>query len=46
MLISFFLLYQKSALEQDVIYIDSDTKDMLKAINFEELAGVEVGSGR
>ncbi len=34
---------QKSALEQDVIVIDADTKDLLKALNFDELAGVEVG---
>jgi hypothetical protein len=33
---------QRSALEQDVIHIDSDTQDMLKSINFESLAGVEV----
>jgi small subunit ribosomal protein S17e len=35
---------ERSALEQDVIHIDSDTQDMLKSINFESLAGVEVQS--
>jgi hypothetical protein len=39
-------LSQKSAIEQDVITIDPDTKDMLKSINFENLAGVEVGNSR
>jgi hypothetical protein len=33
---------QRSAIEQDVILIDSDTKDMLDSINFKDLAGVQV----
>ena len=44
-MVNFFfslLLQQKSALEQDILYIDADTKDMLKALNFENISGVEV----
>ena len=37
---------QKSALEHDVIYIDADTNDMLKAINFEDIAGVSLNAAR
>ena len=35
---------QRSAIEQDVIIIDSDTKDMLDAMNFKDLSGVQVSS--
>lgn len=35
---------QKSAIEQDVIVIDNDTKEMLEAINFKDLAGIQVGA--
>lgn len=41
----FFLLMhlpQRSAIEQDVIVIDADTKEMLDAINFKDLSGVQV----
>jgi small subunit ribosomal protein S17e len=37
---------EKSAIEQDHIDIDSDTKDMLEAMNFKDLAGVSVSSRR
>ncbi|KAJ1408443.1 ribosomal protein S17e [Ochromonadaceae sp. CCMP2298] len=33
---------EKSAIEQDVIHIDSDTKDMLDSLNFKDLSGVQV----
>jgi len=36
---------QKSALEQDTIYIDADTKDLLKALGFDEIATVKVQGG-
>ena len=40
---SILLLYpQRSAIEQDVIVIDADTKEMLDAINFKDLSGVQV----
>mmetsp|Transcript_2384 Transcript_2384/g.5057 ORF Transcript_2384/g.5057 Transcript_2384/m.5057 type:complete len:127 (+) Transcript_2384:98-478(+) len=35
---------EKSAIEQDVIHIDSDTKDMLDSLNFKDLSGVQVQS--
>jgi small subunit ribosomal protein S17e len=35
---------ERSAIEQDVIVIDSDTKDMLESINFKDLAGVQVAN--
>ncbi len=33
---------QRSAIEQDVIVIDADTKEMLDAINFKDMSGVQV----
>lgn len=33
---------QRSAIEQDVIMIDADTKAMLDAMNFKDLVGVQV----
>jgi len=33
---------ERSAIEQDVILIDADTKDMLDSINFKDLPGVQV----
>jgi hypothetical protein len=33
---------QRSAIELDVIVVDSDTKDMLDSINFRDIAGVSV----
>jgi len=40
---STFSIYpQRSAIEQDVIVIDADTKEMLDAINFKDLSGVQV----
>jgi small subunit ribosomal protein S17e len=41
---SIALLPQRSAIEQDVINIDNDTKEMLEAINFKDLPGVQVSS--
>jgi len=35
---------ERSAIEQDVIVIDSDTKDMLDAMNFKDLSGVQVAA--
>jgi len=35
---------ERSAIEQDVIVIDSDTKDMLDAMNFKDLSGVQVST--
>jgi small subunit ribosomal protein S17e len=35
---------ERSAIEQDVIVIDSDTKEMLESINFKDLAGVQVAN--
>jgi hypothetical protein len=35
---------QRSAIEQDVIVIDNDTKEMLEAMNFKDLSGVQVAS--
>jgi len=32
----------RSALDQDVIVIDADTKDMLEAMNFKDFKGIEV----
>eukprot|EP00605_Chrysophyceae_sp_TOSAG23-4_P002200 GSChrysophyteH1.ASY1.ANO1.2430.1 assembled CDS len=32
----------RSALDQDVIIIDNDTKEMLESINFKDMSGVEV----
>jgi hypothetical protein len=40
----YFLSLQRSAIEQDVIVIDQDTKDMLDAINFKDLSGVQVAN--
>ncbi len=37
-----FSLLQRSAIEQDVIVIDADTKEMLDAINFKDMSGVQV----
>mmetsp|Transcript_43572 Transcript_43572/g.57707 ORF Transcript_43572/g.57707 Transcript_43572/m.57707 type:complete len:124 (+) Transcript_43572:25-396(+) len=37
---------EKSAIEQDVIQIDSDTKDMLDAMDFKDLAGISVVGAR
>mmetsp|Transcript_16293 Transcript_16293/g.27267 ORF Transcript_16293/g.27267 Transcript_16293/m.27267 type:complete len:124 (+) Transcript_16293:63-434(+) len=37
---------EKSAIEQDVIQIDSDTKDMLDAMDFKDLAGISVVATR
>ena len=33
---------QRSAIEHEVIIIDNDTKDMLEAINFKDLPGIQV----
>lgn len=33
---------QRSAIEHEVIVIDNDTKDMLEAINFKDLPGIQV----
>jgi hypothetical protein len=33
---------QRSAIELEVIGIDNDTKDMLEAINFKDLPGIQV----
>ena len=33
-----------SALEQEFIEVDADTRDMLEAINFKDLAGVQVSN--
>lgn len=41
-LLIWFDAIQRSALERDVIQIDKDTKDMLDAMNFKDLAGVHV----
>ncbi len=35
-------ILQRSAIEQDIILIDNDTKEMLESINFKDLAGVQV----
>ena len=35
---------ERSALEQDVIMIDADTKDMLDSINFKDMSGIQVAS--
>jgi hypothetical protein len=40
----FSCLLQRSAIEQDVIVIDQDTKDMLDSINFKDLSGIQVAS--
>jgi small subunit ribosomal protein S17e len=37
---------ERSAIEQDVINIDSDTKDMLESIGFKDMSGISVVSGR
>ena len=37
---------EKSAIELDTILIDSDTKDMLKSMGFEELPNVQVQAQR
>lgn len=37
-----FSFPQRSAIEQDVIVIDADTKEMLDAINFKDMSGVQV----
>jgi small subunit ribosomal protein S17e len=37
---------ERSAIEQDVIMIDSDTRDMLDAMDFKDISGVQVMSGR
>ena len=37
---------EKSAIEQDVIQIDSDTKDMLEAMDFKDMAGISVVATR
>jgi hypothetical protein len=39
-----YVKHQRSAIEQDVIVIDSDTKDMLDAMNFKDLSGVQVST--
>lgn len=33
---------QKSAIEQDTIHIDADTRDMLEAMDFKDLPGIQV----
>ena len=33
---------ERSAIEQDVIVIDSDTRDMLESINFKDMSGIQV----
>mmetsp|Transcript_2994 Transcript_2994/g.3135 ORF Transcript_2994/g.3135 Transcript_2994/m.3135 type:complete len:127 (+) Transcript_2994:125-505(+) len=33
---------ERSAIEQEVIVIDNDTRDMLEAINFKDLPGIQV----
>ena len=32
----------RSALDQDVIMIDPDTKDMLDSLNFKDMSGIQV----
>lgn len=44
--VNFICVCQKSAIEQDVIQIDSDTKDMLDAMDFKDLAGISVVATR
>ena len=34
----------RSALDQDVIVIDADTKDMLESINFRDMSGIQVAA--
>lgn len=41
---SLLLRIQRSAIEQDVIVIDADTKAMLEAMNFKDLSGIQVSS--
>eukprot|EP00602_Paraphysomonas_sp_CaronLab_P005474 CAMPEP_0185023942 /NCGR_PEP_ID=MMETSP1103-20130426/6662_1 /TAXON_ID=36769 /ORGANISM="Paraphysomonas bandaiensis, Strain Caron Lab Isolate" /LENGTH=127 /DNA_ID=CAMNT_0027556745 /DNA_START=50 /DNA_END=433 /DNA_ORIENTATION=+ len=36
---------EKSAIEQDIIIIDSDTRDMLEAMDFKDLPGISVVNG-
>mmetsp|Transcript_5195 Transcript_5195/g.10783 ORF Transcript_5195/g.10783 Transcript_5195/m.10783 type:complete len:128 (+) Transcript_5195:30-413(+) len=33
---------EKSAIEQDTIHIDADTRDMLEAMDFKDLPGIQV----
>ena len=33
---------ERSALDQDIIIIDNDTKDMLESISFKDMTGIEV----
>jgi small subunit ribosomal protein S17e len=46
LLFVFVFFLQKSAIEQDVIQIDSDTKDMLEAMDFKDMAGISVVATR
>jgi hypothetical protein len=35
---------QKSAIEQDIIVIDEDTKNMLESIGFKDLSGTQTAA--
>eukprot|EP01006_Ploeotia_vitrea_P027124 TRINITY_DN59994_c0_g1_i1.p1 TRINITY_DN59994_c0_g1~~TRINITY_DN59994_c0_g1_i1.p1 ORF type:complete len:122 (+),score=3.97 TRINITY_DN59994_c0_g1_i1:54-419(+) len=35
---------ERSAIEQDVIHVDTDTKDMLDAMNFKDISNVHVSN--
>lgn len=35
---------QKSAIEQDIIVVDEDTKNMLEAMGFKDLPGTQVAA--
>lgn len=37
---------ERSAIEKDVITIDSDTKDMLEAIGFKDMSGIQLQGAR
>lgn len=41
-MLNFTTFIQRSAIEHDIIAIDNDTKEMLEAMNFKDLAGVQV----
>ena len=36
-----FVTFQKSAIEQDIIIIDEDTKNMLESMGFKDLPGTQ-----
>lgn len=40
------MMWQRSAIDKDVITIDSDTSEMLEALGFKNIPGVEIQNSK